>query len=296
MPTPRSVYLFLAVGLLAASQSGNIIRLGQAHPVAIAAWRLLLAAAILAPLAGGGLARLRTLSRAEALLLLAAGAALATHFFAWIAAVQQTTVANAALVFSINPVLTGLAAHLVFRERLGSRLLASIALGLAGVAVIGWSDLAFRPEHLPGDLWALVCSALFTVYFLLGKRLRQILPTATYVVALYAVAAAVSFVCLLALDLPLVDYDGQTWLCFGLMALVPTVLGHTSLNHALRHIAASRISVATLSEPALAGVVAYLAWDEAMTLRAAVGYVLICASIVVLVTERRDGATPATDG
>ncbi|MEE8410659.1 MAG: hypothetical protein V3T05_13745 [Myxococcota bacterium] len=37
------IYIFLAIGLVAASQSGNIIRIGDAHPVAIAAWRLLLA-------------------------------------------------------------------------------------------------------------------------------------------------------------------------------------------------------------------------------------------------------------
>jgi len=51
-PTPRTVYAFLGLGLLAASQSGNIIRLGDAHPVAITFWRLALAAVILGPLAG----------------------------------------------------------------------------------------------------------------------------------------------------------------------------------------------------------------------------------------------------
>ena len=35
--------VLLAIGLLAASQSGNIIRLADAHPVAICAWRLILA-------------------------------------------------------------------------------------------------------------------------------------------------------------------------------------------------------------------------------------------------------------
>ena len=50
MSTPRRATLFLIIGLAAASQSGNIIRLADAHPVALAAWRLLIASALLAPL------------------------------------------------------------------------------------------------------------------------------------------------------------------------------------------------------------------------------------------------------
>ncbi|MFC1654976.1 EamA family transporter, partial [Myxococcota bacterium] len=99
MKIPGKVYLFLAFGLLAASQSGNIIRLGEAHPVAIAAWRLIIAALLLLPLCGGRLRELKKLSGLDRALLVLAGIFLATHFFTWIAAVQMTTVANAAVFF-----------------------------------------------------------------------------------------------------------------------------------------------------------------------------------------------------
>ncbi|HSA22927.1 MAG TPA: EamA family transporter, partial [Myxococcota bacterium] len=91
------VYLILAFGLLAASQSGNIIRLGDAHPAVIAFYRLALAGLVMAALAGARLRQLASLTRAERLMLLLAGAALAGHLVLWIAAVQRTTVANAAL-------------------------------------------------------------------------------------------------------------------------------------------------------------------------------------------------------
>ena len=256
MAAPRNVYLFLALGLVVASQSGNIIRLGHAHPVAIAAWRLLLATVLLAPLAGRDLSKLARLTRKEWLLLVGAGLALATHFITWISAVQNTTVANAATFFAINPVITAVFAFLFFREGLGLRLAGAIGLGIAGIAVLGWSDFSFSPDHLLGDGLALVCSVLFTCYFLLGKRLRSVLPTTTYVAAVYGVAAVFAFIALFALDLPVVRYDGQTWICFVLMALGPTMIGHTSFNHALAHLKASWISTATLSEPLLAGLLA----------------------------------------
>lgn len=284
-PTPKSVYLFLALGLIAASQSGNIIRLGDAHPVAISFWRLILAAALLSPLAGPRWRQLSRLTGRERWLLLAAGASLALHFFFWIAAVQLTSVARAAIIFAINPVITAIAAHLIFREGFSLRLGISIGLGFFGVLVIGLEGLSPGRGSLVGDALALVCSLMFTLYFLLGKRLRRVLDSRVYAPSLYAVAAVFSLIVLLGMDLPLVTYTAQTWLCFGLMALVPTVLGHTSFNHALNFIPAGKISAATLSEPALAGLVAYFAWAEPVSAQTFAGYGLIAASVGVLVSE-----------
>jgi len=327
MSVIKKTYLFLAIGLVAASQSGNLVRLGDASPVAISAWRLLLASVMLAPLAGSNLATLKKLRWNDVLLLTIAGVVMAAHFFTWIAAVQLTTVASAALFFASNPVLTAVAAHLFYGERITKKLAISIALGLFGVIVIGSGDwrhqaaeelMASPPaqsvatattasagtdgtearglldragdrfgRRLVGDMLALICSAMFTVYFLLGKRLRQKLPTSAYVTALYGTAAITGFAVMAAMKLPFFDYNNRTWLCFLLMALIPTMIGHTSMNNALRYIDASRLSVATLSEPLMAGLVAAVAWDEAITLPMVIGYAFIIGSVLVLISERR---------
>jgi drug/metabolite transporter (DMT)-like permease len=286
MAVPRSVALFLAVGILAASQSGNLVRLADAHPVAIAAWRLGIASLLLAPIAGRRLATLRRLGRTELALLLLAALALAAHFFTWIGAVQHTSVANAAVFFAVNPVITAVAAHVLFGERLSPRLGLSILLGLLGVGAIGAADLALRREQLLGDGLAVLCSLLFTCYFLLGKRLRRSLDSAVYVTALYGLASLASFAGIVVLGLPIVGYPRGTWLAFVLMALVPTMLGHTSFNHALRHMDAGRISTLTLSEPLFAGLVALVAWGEPVRTSALLGYGLICASVLVVVHEQ----------
>lgn len=284
MPTMKLTILFLCIGLLAASQSANIIRIGDAHPVALAAWRLLIATLLLAPLAGKDLRILTSLNKKDKLFLVLSGVALAAHFFAWISAVQLTTVANAAVFFSINPVITASAGLFFFKERISPRLLVSILVGLSGIVVMGGGDLSFNKEHLAGDGMAVLCSVLFTVYFLIGKRLRSKIPTTAYVTGIYGIAAITAFICLLVLGLPLYEYSGRNWLCFLLLAIVPTMIGHTSLNNALRYIPAGVISTATLTEPLLAGVVAYFAWSEAVTLQTAIGYVLISLSVIVLVS------------
>lgn len=280
--TPRSVYLFLAIGLVAASQSGNLIRIGDAQPAAIAAWRLLLASLLMLPFGWRSLGQITDLSRRELGLLVLAGLALAGHLISWIAAVQHTTVANASVFFAVNPVITAAAAYLVFGERVSPRLAVAVLLGIAGVTVIGAHDLDVSLRSLTGDLLALLCSALFTLYFLAGKPVLRKLDSGAYVSAVYGVAGLTSMAALVALGGPVVDYSARNWMCFVLMALVPTMIGHTAFNHSLRHLDASRVSAATLSEPAMAGLVAWWAWGEPLTGATLVGYVLISSSVLAL--------------
>ena len=298
MPVPKSTYLFLAVGLIAASQSGNLIRIGQAPAVAMAAWRLALASLLLAPLAGKGLGQLRALSRVQWALVLVAGAALAAHLVAWIAAVQLTTVANAAFFFSVNPVMIATAAHLLYKEQIRSRIALAVGFGLAGVLLMGWHDLDLSRRLLAGDAVALLSAAFFAAYFLLGKRLRRTLDTRVYVCALYATAAACCFLCVAFMGVPVIAYDRRTWVCFALLALVPTLIGHTSLNHALRYLGAGWISCATLSEAPLAGLVAAIAWNERPPPSALAGYLVTSLSVVVLVLDRgpANSAPPVPGG
>jgi drug/metabolite transporter (DMT)-like permease len=113
-----------------------------------------------------------------------------------------------------------------------------------------------------------------------------VLATPVYVASIYGVAALTAFGALAWKALPLITYDSRTWVCFALLAVVPTMIGHTSFNHALRWIPPGRLSVATLSEPLLGGAVAWFAWDEPVSGATVAGYVLICASVLVLVLDR----------
>ena len=114
------------------------------------------------------------------------------------------------------------------------------------------------------------------------------MTSGVYVVTLYGTAAAISLLMLLVFKLPIFTFDHKTWLCFGLMALVPTIIGHTSFNIALGSVKASWIATMTLAEPLLAGVGAYFFWGEQLTLSVGIGFLFIVFSTIVL------AFTPAT--
>ena len=290
MSPTRKAWLFLFVGLVAASQSGNLQRLGDANATAIVAWRLSMAAVLMSLVAGRRMASLARLTGRQWLMLVLAALALAGHLVTWTAAVQHTTIANAAIFFSINPVLTAIAEYVFFHEQPTRHLVASIALGVAGVLVLAAGDLTFSTDQIDGDALAVLCSVLFSVYFLVGKPVRQVLPSPVYVAALYGIAGLAGMTALAVLGVSPVDFGPRTWMTFVLLALIPTMIGHTSFNHALRYMSAGVISTATLSEPLMAGVVAAAAWGEGISPQAIAGYLLMCGSVAVLVVERQPGA------
>ena len=281
-----NVYLILSLGVVAGAQSGNLVRLGTASPVAIAAYRLLIAGLILAILAGRGFKQLKKLNAGKIALLFCAALALGLHFITWIAAVQHTTVANAAILFATNPVFTSIGAIFFFNERFSKRALIALILGIGGTVVICLGDFGLSRENLKGDVLALICALFFTTYFLLSKKMRAYLDTDVYMASIYLIAGLTCALGMLIINVPFIGYSNRTWLCFLLMALIPTILGHTSINYCLRYMKASTVSIATLAEVPIATLVAALAWGDPVTLLTGLGFLLVIGAVVIIYSEK----------
>jgi drug/metabolite transporter (DMT)-like permease len=65
------------------------------------------------------------------------------------------------------------------------------------------------------------------------------------------------------------------------MALGPQILGHSSLNWALRYLSATYVTIATLAEPIGSALLAWWLLGERPTLWAAVGGALTLAGIAI---------------
>ncbi len=248
MRTDDFLYPRIALGIVAVSFGAIFARLaGEASPFAIAAWRLTLAALVLAPLAL--FQRERTLSRRTLLWSVLSGVALALHFVLWISSLEYTTVASSVLFVSIHPVFVGLGSILFLRERLSRILLIGIVLAVVGGALIGFGDFRFGGSALRGDLLALGGGLMAAVYFLIGRRIRGTVSLSEYVATSYGTAAGLVLLLCLATRTPVVGYAPGTYGYLVLIALVPQLIGHSTINWALKRLSASRVSVFVLGEP-----------------------------------------------
>ncbi len=299
-PAGRMPFAVLALGVCVVAWASILIRYALdagASPLAIAALRMTIAAAVLAPFAWP---RLRVegprLTRADRRTMIVCGVVLAAHFATWISSLAYTSVASSAVLVTTNPVWVGVLSWLVLRERPRASMIAGIALAMAGSAAVFLADdpaAGQASDPLPGNVLALVGALAASIYLLLGRRLRDRVSLLLYVWIVYAVAAATLLVIAIV--------AGETlWLslpalaCIAGLALGPQLLGHTAFNYALRHLAAPVVAVAILGEPVGSAILAWLLFGEAVGPGQLAGFGLLLAGIALAALgESRAGAPAA---
>lgn len=277
-------YLGVGLGVVTVSMAAVLIRLAQAgaHSLVVAAWRLTLATLILTPVVlATRHAELRAMTRREWGSALVSGLLLALHFGAWITSLAYTSVAASVVLVTTYPLFVGLASHLFLHERLSREMVVALLIATTGSAIIGLGDLGDDTHRLWGDLLALVGAISGAGYFLIGRRLRARLSLLAYVFPVYGTAALALMAVMLASGLPRMPQHPQTWLWLLLMALGPQILGHSSLNWALRYLSATYVTIAALGEPIGSTLLAWWLLGERPSLWTVAGGALILAGIGV---------------
>jgi drug/metabolite transporter (DMT)-like permease len=305
----RLVPAGIAVGIVAISTSPILVREAHVPALALAFWRCLAGALLLAPFAlraglrtrpaateGGGrqAARNRAVARRDPELgrrararrdlglLLLSGAFLALHFSLWNASLARTTVASSTVLVACSPLFVGLLAGPLLGEppsRLGW---AGIGLTIAGAVVIALADadaVDLGPRALVGDAMAFGGAAAIAAYFLIGRWLRRRLPASTYAASVYGAAAAVLLPASLLSGASLAGYSGRSWLAIGGVVVGPQLLGHTVFNALLATLTADAVAVIGLTEPVGATLLAWLVFQELPTRWFWPGAVLVLAGV-----------------
>lgn len=244
--------LVLLVAVLAMSWGGPLVRYASAPALVVAGWRvgfsvLFIAAVVLVRDRGRAI---RGLALRDWALAAASGAFLAGHFWSWIASLSYTTVASSVVLVNTQPVFVAILSILFLGERPTGRQWAGIAVAVAGAAVIGWGDFGGGTRPLVGDLLAVAGALFVSLYYVIGRRLRQRMDLWSYIGVVYGVAAGVLLGAAAALpDVAVTGYPATDWAVFLALAAGPMMIGHTGVNYALRHVRAYVANLALLGEP-----------------------------------------------
>jgi drug/metabolite transporter (DMT)-like permease len=288
----------MVVGVVAISTSPILIRLAAVPALALAFWRCLAGAAVLAPFARRG--RAGGLARGDLALLGAAGVFLAAHFALWNASLALTSVGAATTLVSCTPLFVGIGARFL-GEAPGRRTWAGIALATVGAVVIGVSDALAGPvagaqatgaSGLLGDVLAFAGAAAVAVYLLIGRVMRQRLPVSTYAASVYGTAAAVLLPACLLTGSSLGGYAAGSWLAVAGVVIGPQLLGHTVFNSLLTSVSATVVSVVLLIEPVGATALAWLLFHELPAAGFWVGAPLVLAGSWLAIIGEQAGAGP----
>lgn len=294
---PSVVAAVLLLAVLGVSLSGPLVRISNAHPIAIAIWRLVFSLAIIAvPLTVRGAWRQwRQLDRRGWLLALGAGVMLALHFWSWNTSVDLTTVAASVVLVNVQPLIVAALSVIWLRERPTVTQWLGIGVAMVGAGVVVLPDLlqagrlSFSGRAAFGDALAGIGAVTAGGYYTIGRRLRATLDLWAYVALVYGACLVALLVIALVMQVPMRAYPAREYGIFALLAIGPMLLGHTGMNWALRHVRAYQVNVVLLGEPIGATALAALlpGIQERPTMFTLAGGTLVLAGI--LLAERRRG-------
>jgi probable blue pigment (indigoidine) exporter len=237
-------------------------------------------------LTGGGLSR--ELMRRTAI----PGVLFALSFITGFASIKMTSIANATLITTIQPVLVVFIAPRLFGERLTSRQLGYSFLSLAGVLMVVMAAASSSGAHISGDLMAAGNVVLWTAYFVLAKKNRmEGVHSWSFLAAIFVWLAVVvvPFGAFASNDLG--NMTTKDWLCAIGMSLGPGLLGHGLMTWSQSHVDVTIASLLGLLSPVVSTALALVFLGELLTPWQLVGAVVVLASLGLLVANQR-GMTP----
>jgi drug/metabolite transporter (DMT)-like permease len=132
-----------------------------------------------------------------------------------------------------------------------------------------------------GDILALGGALAGAGYLLIGQRLRENMSLIPYIFVVYAMAAVMLVIFMLAAGETPLGHAPKFYLWVLLLALVPQLLGHSTFNWALRYLSAAYVSITLLGEPIGSAILAYFLLNEVPSGLMIFGAILILVGIYI---------------
>ncbi len=279
-------YLVLLVGVVSVSFAAIFIRLAEAPPLVIAAYRLTIASLVLILLTyKKTVPSLKQLSGRDSLLLLLSSFFLALHFALWITSLSYTSIASSVVLVTCHPAFVAVISYFLWHEVLNRLTIGGMVIAFAGVVLINYGGFDFGSQAIQGNVLALIAGFAMGGYLILGGYLKNKIEIMLYLTIIYTGAAVILLLATVGFGYSFTGYSGTTYLMMVLLAIVPQLIGHSSFNLALRLIPVTLVSVAILGEPVGATLLGYFILDEVPTIKELIGGVLILAGIFIVLRQ-----------
>ncbi|MGB9856815.1 MAG: DMT family transporter [Dictyoglomaceae bacterium] len=281
MEEKKKAYFLLLIGTIAMSTASLFIRLTEAPPLIIATYRLIISSLILLLIYRDRI----KIEKSIFLFLILSGLSLGVHFYTWISSVFLTSIANAVVLVNTNPLFVVLFSILFDKKRLPFYYFLSLAFVLFGMILIANNSL--NTSLGKGELLALIAGFCMAIYLYIGQKLSEKISLISYIFGVYGTSAIFLFIVTLFSPYPLFSYPLKSYFCFLLLALIPQLLGHSSVNYALRILPASSVALVILGENVFATFWAYIFLNETISFYQGLGMLMITLAIMYNAMKER---------
>lgn len=221
------------------------------------------------------------------------GIALGADIALFFSAVKETSIVNATIIGSLQPILVGIIAARFFGEKIRATDALWSLVALAGVIVIVTTSTANDATSLRGDLLAAAAMFSWSAYFIASKRSKgRVTPTEfTAGTALWTaiIVTPLGFAFGQDMSWP----SAENWALLIAMAVGSGIIGHALMNWSLVRIPLWIGSTFTLLIPVFSAIIAWIFLDEAIALRQGIAMAVVIGALVVIVRNQSAAARTA---
>tara|TARA_Y100001968_G_C19453510_1_gene770429 strand:+ start:5932 stop:6771 length:840 start_codon:yes stop_codon:yes gene_type:complete len=273
----------LSIALLSVSSTSLVIRYLPLVPaLTLAFWRMLIASIIL--WVYSLLTKTVPLTNKANRTTMFAGVFLGLHFACFFWGVRNTSIANATLLANTGPLFTVGLTYLK-EKKISKNLILPLLITVFGVLIIQWTDLNFFENNPMGNIVSLFSGFCIANTYLLAKEVRKNNSTLAYGRSLFFYAAiTIGFICLIK-HVSIFDFNFNHIVWFLFLGVVPSILGHNSLNYTLKFLSPTTVATIPLGEPIIATGLALILFSEKIPLNYLVGAPFVFIGIFLIVKK-----------
>jgi drug/metabolite transporter (DMT)-like permease len=259
-----------------------LVRYSDVGPVATGAWRMAFALAFLLPYAGLGIAN-RSFRQISAWPIVAVGVFFAADLAFFHTAILYTSVAHAALIANMAPLIVVACGIVLFGESRGAGKLLGLALAVGGGCLMAYAKSG-AGTSLYGDGLAAIALVAYAFYLVAVKQARRAYDSTTIMIA----SSAVSVIALILASMAMGEVMWPST-SGGLVALAGLglvhVFGQGLITVGMRGMPVGLASIVLLVQPVAAGAVAYALFGETLNLGEMAGAFALLTGIALASAE-----------
>jgi len=218
-----------------------------------------------------------------------AGVFLGLHFACFFWGVRNTSIANATLLANTGPLFTVGLTFFIYRKT-STQVLLPLVVALFGIYFIQRGELNTSSNYFLGNIISLFSALCIAIVYIIAKQVRKENNTVAYGRTLFLFASiTIGTVCLI-LDVPMFKFEKEHFFWFLFLGFVPSILGHNSLNYAVKYLSPTAVASIPLGEPIIASFFGLVLLSEAIPSTSIQGAPLIFLGIYFIIKNSKNNS------
>lgn len=192
----------------------------------------------------------------------------------------------ASTILFVYPIVVLLLMTLLYHEKMRVVTIACIVVALVGIVLLYYQGNGVTLDPL-GTFFIVMSALTYAIYLVGLNRTKAVsvdpLQTSLFVIAVSVVMFFVYLRCGLDVTVP---KSFMAWFNISCLAVIPTVVSFYATAYSVQHIGSTPTAVLGALEPATAVAIGILVFNEPITIRIAIGLILVIASVTVLIVKK----------